>query len=466
MPSALALALALHFATTAAARDFMAGADISSLTVLENDGAVYRDAGVPGDAIEILRDHGANWFRLRLFVDPQQQNNYNGNFDAFVVQDLDYTIELAQRIKNAGGKFLLDFHYSDTWADPGHQWKPEAWRSLATAEALQQQVYDYTKASIEAFKAAQVMPDMVQIGNEIANGLLWNGEYVSNVNNSTVGGATTGYPWTGGNNSTGLNRLANLLSAGINGARDGSDPGHEPLIMVHHDKGSQWGTTGYFFDEIITRLQNNGTDIDVIGYSYYPQYHSGGIAAVEQNLNNTVAEFGKPVVLVETGFPFRNPQSDEQNLGFPVTQAGQQQFLQALVDTVLAVPNEMGLGVFWWYAEARQTPNLNIWEGARYSLFDQNGNLLPAATVFEQFLPTGDFNDDGVVDALDYAVWRNGLGTEYDEGDYLVWQENYGTILAGSGGLTTDAPQAVPEPASVILVLTFALSITLKRRRR
>src|SRR5688572_4352959 len=154
-PLRLAFALitsvvATHFAANAHDAEFMAGADISSLPVHEQNGATYRDYGQTQaqDAIEVLSNHGVNWYRLRLFVNPQFKNNFNGGSDPFVAQDLAYTIALAERVKQAGGKVLLDFHYSDTWADPGHQWKPEAWRSLAMPQ-LQQKVYDYTRQTIE-----------------------------------------------------------------------------------------------------------------------------------------------------------------------------------------------------------------------------------------------------------------------------------------------------------------------------
>ena len=179
----------------AKAAEFMAGADISALKVLEDGGAVYRDNGVPGGAIDILRNHGVNWVRLRLFVDPNSS-------DPFVVNDLDYTIALAQRAKASGAKLLLDFHYSDTWADPGHQTKPAAWGSLSFS-ALVQRVHDYTHDAVTEFKNAGVLPEMVQIGNEISNGMLWN----------------SGYLWTGGTNNTGFNNLASLLNAGISGAK-------------------------------------------------------------------------------------------------------------------------------------------------------------------------------------------------------------------------------------------------------
>jgi arabinogalactan endo-1,4-beta-galactosidase len=454
-------------ASTAAAAPFMAGADISSLPVHEDHNAIYRSGGVAGDAVEILSDAGTNYFRLRLFVDPQNKNNSNGGSDPFVAQDLDYTIALAQRVKQTGAKLLLDFHYSDTWADPGHQWKPAAWRSLTTIAQLEQQVHDYTKQTIEAFKAAEVLPDMVQIGNEIASGMLWNNEYVATnqLSDATVGGANTGYPWTGGTNNTGFDRLATLLAAGIKGAREGAGPGQEPLVMIHHDQGTRWDRTSYYFDRLLPRLVAKNADIDVIGYSYYPIYHAGGLEAVAENLNNTAEEYGKQVVIAETGFPARNAQSDEQDLEFAVSPAGQQQFLESLVDTVENVPNGLGSGVFWWYADARPTSGLNVWEGGRYGLFDQNGNLQPAANTYNQFLPEfppGDFNEDGVVDAADYTVWRDGFNTVYDEMDYFVWRSNFGEGLAGAGAT---APHSVPEPASMVMLVVAMVSCSLRRRR-
>ena len=202
----------------------------------------------------------------------------------------------------------------------------------------------------------------------------------------------------------------------------------------------------------------NGTDIDVIGYSYYPKFttirrHAPAIATARISTTPSQA-YGKPVVIVETGFPSRVPQVASRDLRismFPPT--GQQQFLEALVDVVQNVPNDLGWGVFWWYPEARPTSGLNVWEGGRYGLFDQNGNLLPAASVFEQFIdPTlpGDYNSDGIVDAADYAVWRKTLGSTsdmrangdntgasmgvIDQADFDFWKANYGNALPGGAG--------------------------------
>jgi hypothetical protein len=263
-----------------------------------------------------------------------------------------------------------------------------------------------------------------------------------------------------------------LLSAGIQGARDGAGQGNEPRIMLHHDQGTNWTTTSYYFDRLLPRLATNGTDIDVIGYSYYPIFHSGGIAALQQNLNNTAAAYGKPVMVVETGFPFRNPTSSEQNLGFPVTEAGQQSFLAAVVDSVKNVPQGMGQGVFWWYAEARPTTGLSVWQNGRYGLFDQTGNLNDATQVFEQFIPllAGDYNDNAVVDAADYVLWRKSNNTATtlpndatpgtSSADYDVWRSYFGQSAGGS----FNASAAVPEPCAAILLLGAAAGFLLNRR--
>ena len=358
------LAVSVNPINVAVGQLMIRGTDISALPVLENAGATYSDASVAGDAIDILEAKGVNSHRLRIFVDPL-------GTDPFAVQDLDYTIALAQRAKANGSTLLLDFHYSDSWADPGKQTKPAAWTGLNFSQ-LEQQVYSYTRNVVEQFDTAGVQPEMIQIGNEIGNGILW----------------ADGRLWRAGvSENTQFDKLATLLSAGINGARDGSGAGHEPKIMIHHANGADWGTTSYYFDRLLPRLQANGTDIDAIGYSYYPKFHynpsngQGDVTDLQQNLNNSAANYNKPVVVVEAGFASRGAQF-EPTYEFEVSPTGQRDFLQAVVDAVTAVPNQKGQGVFWWYPEAVPTAGLDVWEDGRYGLFDQHGNLNPAIEVF------------------------------------------------------------------------------------
>ncbi len=454
----IAFAFALALAPMARA-EFMAGADLSALAVHESYGAVYRDDGLAGDAIDIFRSHGVNWIRLRLFVDPSQDDDPSTpthNNDPFVVNDLPYTIALAQRAKAAGAKVLLDFHYSDTWADPGKQYKPAAWTGL-NFTTLTSRVHDYTRDAVAAFKTAGALPEMVQIGNEIANGMIWD----------------DGRLWRSGvSETTEFNNLAALISAGINGANAGAGPGQEPLVMVHHDKGANWSTSSYYFNRLLPRLDANGTPVDMIGYSYYPKWHydpdsgNGDVADLQTTLNNTAAAYNKPVVVVETGFASRGAAS-EPTYEFPVSADGQREFLDAVVNAVENVPNDMGQGAFWWYAEARPTTGLSVWEGGRYGLFDQTGNLLPAIDAFADLNPPpqpGDYNGDGAVDAADLAAWQTAFGQSgatlpadgnadgaIDGADFLLWQQH---VVAAKA---TPQTASVPEPPALVLATAAAL---------
>lgn len=149
--------------------DKMLGADISFLPQMENRGTKFSDSGKTKDAIQILKDHGLNYIRLRLFVNPENDKGYSPG-KGFC--DLDHTIAMARRVKAVGMKFLLDFHYSDTWADPEKQFKPAAWKGQSF-EQLRQTVFNYSKDVIQQMKISGVTPDMVQIGNEINHGMIW-----------------------------------------------------------------------------------------------------------------------------------------------------------------------------------------------------------------------------------------------------------------------------------------------------
>src|SRR5580704_1921486 len=145
----------------AQAADYAVGADLSFLKQAEERGTVFKDNNQPKPGLQIFKDHGYNWIRLRLFHTPTQLPN-----------NLNYTIALAQAAKKLGFRFLLDYHYSDTWADPGKQFLPKAWEGMSHAQ-LVKTVFEYTKQTVTAFRESGVLPDMVQIGNEVINGMLW-----------------------------------------------------------------------------------------------------------------------------------------------------------------------------------------------------------------------------------------------------------------------------------------------------
>jgi arabinogalactan endo-1,4-beta-galactosidase len=333
------------------------GADISALERIEQAGGVFRDAGRPGDAIAILRAHGSSGFRLRLFVNPNDSD--------VQVNDLDYTVRMATRIKAAGAKLLLDLHYSDTWADPGHQTTPAAWTGLGF-DSLEQQVEGYTSGVIARLKKAGALPDVVQVGNEIDAGILWP--------LGQVGGAAadTGAQW---------GRFTGLLKAGIRGVYDALGPGDSVRIMLHYSQGGSVGGTQWFFDH----MGAYGVPYDIIGLSYYPWWH-GTLAALQANLLATGLRYGRDIMVVETSYPWRaggweSMVTNSAAMSWAVSPAGQAQFARDLFAAVAATPGNHGAGVVWWYPESIQVPGLFVWGGGSLALFDSSGDVLPAASA-------------------------------------------------------------------------------------
>ena len=334
----------------------MAGADLSHLAFFESRGVTYRDNGQAQDALALLKQRGLTWVRLRLFTssDAQAQADpYN------YLNNQAYSLPLAQRVKKAGLRLLLDFHYSDTWADPGHQRKPAAWTNLTFVQ-LVQQMHDYNSNAIAAFNAAGAMPDCVQIGNEITSGLLWpDGE---------VGGSyETPAQWA---------QLGQLLSAAVQGIRDAAGP-LMPQIMVHIDRGGDWATTEWFFDH----LREQRVPFDLIGESYYPFWH-GPLASLANCLTNAAQRYAKPVIVVETGFPWTNAVWGTNIVGLSPGAGNQVAFLAALKAVENSVQAGMGHGIFWWGAEYQRVSGVNEAGFDTASFFDGGGNVLPIASAF------------------------------------------------------------------------------------
>jgi beta-galactosidase len=245
--------------------DKMLGADISFLPELEDKGMKFYDLdGKEKDAIKILKDHGLNYIRLRIFNDPARDSGYSPQ-KGFC--DLQHTLQMAKRIKAAGMKLLLDFHYSDYWADPQKQYMPKAWRGKSISE-LKQAVYDYTKMVMQALKDQGITPDMVQVGNEINHGMIWPHGSVNN-----------------------FDSLAQIFFAGVQGVKAVS-----PLtsIMLHIALGGQNDESKFFIDNMI----NRGIAFDVIGLSYYPKWHNT-LGDLEYNLDDLSRRYNKDVIVVE-----------------------------------------------------------------------------------------------------------------------------------------------------------------------
>ncbi|HWP41529.1 MAG TPA: glycosyl hydrolase 53 family protein, partial [Tepidisphaeraceae bacterium] len=340
------------------------GADISMLPELEKAGAVYRDRqGKPADAIAIFRDHGFNLFRVRLFVNPSK--DFNKSWGA--TQDLDCVRALARRIKASGAAFLLDLHYSDTWADPGKQHKPAAWKDL-DFDALEKQVYDYTASVLADLSSHQAMPDMVQVGNEIAPGMLWPDGKVLNVPKDQEDAA-----WR---------RFARLFDAGARAVRDASTPQHPIRVVLHIHGGGHKGLPMWFFG----KFNRYCTNYDVIGLSFYPGPKEN-FDDLRQSLQELIQTYDKDILIAEVAYPCK-PTDDppDPNRRWPLTPQGQAQFVGDLMQMLRAAPGGRVIGVAWWYPESIPTAGLGIWKNGAMALFDTTGQPLPAMDQFRDSL--------------------------------------------------------------------------------
>lgn len=247
------------------------GADISFLPQIENGagrfsrgrGAFFEN-GVEVNAVELLKERGFNAIRLRIFVNPENENGYSPGAGFC---GLDSTLGMARRIKAAGMRFLLDFHYSDYWADPQQQNKPLAWANL-DYETLKDSVRSYTSAVLRTMEAQGTLPDMVQIGNEVNHGLLWPDGHIGN-----------------------LDQLAGLLQAGVEGAEAVAP---EMPIMMHVALGGQNDEARFWLDNMLARRVR----FDVIGISYYPRWH-GTLEDLYANLHDLADRYRKPINVVE-----------------------------------------------------------------------------------------------------------------------------------------------------------------------
>jgi arabinogalactan endo-1,4-beta-galactosidase len=334
------------------------GADISSLKKSEDKGGVYFDEnGVQADALKILHDHGMNYARVRVWVDSP--DGYHGKAQL---------LEMAKRYKANGIKLLVDFHYSDTWADPGKQPKPQAWENL-DFDDLKKALYDHTFDVCSSLKAQGTPPDMVQVGNEITNGMVW----------------------PDGKNDQSFDNLAALVKEGIRAVRDCSP---EILVMLHVDNGGNNEMYRWWFDSMFAQ----GVEFDLIGASYYPYWH-GTLADLQNNLDDIALRYNKDIVVVETAYAFTLEDNDDyknvitvqERPGYPFTPEGQAKILADIMTITRAVPNGHGIGIMWWDATWIAVPG-NGWDPARPSsgnnwenqaLFDFQSRPLPAMSLFK-----------------------------------------------------------------------------------
>lgn len=364
---------------------FIKGMDLSTLLELERCGAKYYEDGKEKDILDIMKEHGVDTIRLRLWNDPKSEEGepYGaGN------NDLAETIAIGKKVTDAGFGVLLNFHYSDFWADPGKQIKPKAWKDFGVDE-LEQAVYDFTLENLTKIIEAGVNVTMIQVGNELSNGLLWPEGKVPNYDN-----------------------IAKFVNAGIRACRKVNA---DIPIMIHLDNGGNNELYVRWFTNFIER----GEEFEYIGLSYYPFWH-GSLDQLEFNMNDIAKRFNKDLIIAEVsmGFTMDSYQEYEkladserkgyatkpelvEKIDYPMTIEGQADFTKDFLNRVANVVDDHGKGFFWWEPAWIPVPGSG-WatpaslkymndpgpcgnEWANQALFDYDGNVLPALDVIKNF---------------------------------------------------------------------------------
>lgn len=339
---------------------FYKGMDLSFQSELEDYNVPYKDAN--GNAVELLdfvKSKGTNLIRLKLWHTPQDGQN-----------SLEDVKSYAQRIKTKEMNFLLDFHYSDFWADPGTQTPPAAWQNLEI-EDLKAAIYNYTKNVVQQLKAQNTLPEIIQIGNETDSGFLWDYGKVWNEFNDN---------WV---------NYADLVTEAIRAVREVDTEG-KVKIMLHH---SSVENSIYFFNE----LQTYNLDFDIIGLSYYPQFQTKDLDVVASKLNTLATTFDKEILMVEVAYPFTLQWNDNLTnyIGsinqtipeFAPTPQGQKAYLEWLINTIKNIPRNKGIGFCYWAPDwvafnGNETTSTNGTSWENQCVFDFNLKALPILDAF------------------------------------------------------------------------------------
>ena len=321
------------------------GGDISMLTKYEAHQqlalrygvttAYYRDVNnqrIP-DVITWVKQQGWNAARVRLFVNPA--NASAADKGQGVIQNLDTVKVLGRRIKEAGMRFMLDFHYSDSWADPVKQYTPAEWAGLDD-EALTQKIYEYTRDCLRALKAAGATPDYIQTGNEISYGMCW----------GPVGTPAASLKKCYSGDEANWPRFTNLLKAAGRACREECP---QAKIILHTERAAKPSIMLYFYNQ----MRDKGVDYDIIGLSYYPYYH-GALSVLTNALNQLTNNYqDKDIMVVETGYSYHYKVGDQDfSSTWPLTYEGQRQFTADLIARIK--PYAKVKGLFWWFPEANE----------------------------------------------------------------------------------------------------------------
>ncbi len=333
--------------------DFYKGMDISFLPEFLEEGMQIKDFdGAITEPFALIASYGVNAIRLRIWNNPELVPESKGYCS------LAHTIAMAKKIKAHGMSFMLDFHYSDYWADPAKQNKPKAWADLSFEE-LEEAVYTYTRDTLLSLQAEGVLPDQVQIGNEIRSGLLFpEGELPDYAS------------------------MVRLVNAGIRGARAVAEAG-VLQVMIHLDQGGRY----FYLNEWFSKAIANGLmEFDIIGLSYYPFWH-GTFTDLRETLKKLTQVYHKPVMIVETAHAWRRSkygfidEAQERIAGIPASPQGQKKVLDLVMNIVASLPEHRGLGVYYWEPLCLPRPGQGGWS-ENMGLLNEDGKILEGIRSF------------------------------------------------------------------------------------
>ena len=369
MKKTLLLTLSVILSLTILAQKYVGG-DISMLKKFIDEGAIYKDYDdQPVEPLTFFKQQGWNAQRVRLFVDPANATDTEKKEGA--IQDLEYVKALGKSIKDAGFSLMLDFHYSDTWTHPGQHGTPAAWKNL-TADQMATKVYEYTKNCLQEMVNAGATPDFIQVGNEITDGMLFPTGKISNSSES----------WS---------ILINFIKEGIKACNEICPQAKTVLHTELHN-----------YDMVKTfyaKMANATVQYDIIGLSYYPDFHNS-LTVFNTLLTQLETTYtGKQIMIVETGYGFEYQLAGAKynfTSTYPLTDAGQQKFTKALIETLNT--HERVTGLFWWYPEYNLNGIINktgtedwskdftsgYWNGALF--WPRSGYPLSAIKELKSFL--------------------------------------------------------------------------------
>ncbi|KAJ9150238.1 Arabinogalactan endo-beta-1,4-galactanase [Pleurostoma richardsiae] len=325
------------------------GVDWSSVTVEEQSGISYKTVGGVSESLEkILVANGVNTVRQRIWVNPSD-GTYN----------LAYNVALAKRAKAVGLGVYLDLHFSDTWADPGHQAIPSGWPT--DIDDLSWRLYNYTLQVSDEFQSNGLQPAIISIGNEITNGLL--------------------FPT--GSKSSSVYNVARLLHSASAGIKD-STLSPKPKIMIHLDNGWNWSTQQSWYTSVLAAGPLLTSDFDIMGVSYYPFYNSAAtLSSLKSSLTNMASTWGKGIVVAETDWPTYCPSPayafPSDTTSIPLSPDGQVTWIRDVASIVAGIQN--GLGLFYW--EPAWVTNANLGSSCGYCcMFASSGQAMSGVSVF------------------------------------------------------------------------------------